>query len=84
MDHFTQHVDAGAENSTRKLSFSLQLSDGADYRGGDLIFGGVAGLAKRGRGWMTVFPSILAHEVTPTIAGRRFAVVGWIHGPAFR
>ncbi len=83
-DHFRPHHDAGQFAPTRKLSFSLQLSDPADYRGGDLVIeGGDLGAGRR-RGAMTIFSSAARHEVTPVYSGVRAAIVGWIHGPTFR
>jgi len=85
-DLFDWHVDLGPLNPTRKLSFSIQLDDGDAYDGGDLEFVNLrfpAGTL-RARGTMVVFPSFLCHRVTATTRGRRHAVVGWVHGPAFR
>jgi PKHD-type hydroxylase len=81
MDHFARHIDVGEEHSTRKLSFSVQLSDPSTYRGGDLIIGNH--VATRAQGTMVVFSSLLSHEVAPMLSGTRHALVGWIHGPAF-
>ena len=83
-DHFRPHLDAGEHAPTRKLSFSVQLSDPTTYRGGDLVFSGNHPPDARAQGTMTVFPSIVLHEVTPVYAGVRTAIVGWIHGPTFR
>lgn len=83
-DHFAPHVDAGAWNSTRKLSFSVQLSEPDSYRGGDLVFPLEGTTASRERGSITLFSSLTLHEVLPVIAGQRLALVGWMHGPAFR
>jgi len=30
------------------------------------------------------FPAYIAHRVLPVSAGRRHALVAWIHGPGFR
>lgn len=83
-DHFRPHEDTGPHQSTRKLSFSVQLSPSADYQGCDLIFPHRGETADREQGTLTVFPSILRHTVTPVIRGTRYAIVGWIHGPTFR
>lgn len=83
-DHFGLHRDLGPAHSTRKLSFSLQLTDGAVYSGGDLVFAGSGRRAPRDRGALTVFPAYVPHRVTTVVAGTRHALVGWIHGPAFR
>jgi PKHD-type hydroxylase len=90
-DHFAWHPDIGAEETAaagRKLSFTLQLSDPSGYSGGDLELGvhhltdtTIAGL--RSQGMLLLFPSFLVHRVTPVKAGVRYAIVGWLHGPAF-
>lgn len=83
-DHFRSHIDAGPSHSTRKLSFSLQLTDGATYQGGDLLFGDRLAEGYRNQGSLVVFPSVSLHEVTPAFRGIRHTVVGWIHGPTLR
>lgn len=82
--HFERHVDIVAPLSTRKLSYVVQLSDPDDYGGGDLLFPDLSGHASSERGSITVFPSFVAHEVRPVTRGERLAIVGWVHGPAFR
>lgn len=83
-DHFRPHNDAGQRFSTRKLSYSVQLSDPATYVGGDLVFFPEGNLASQDQGAVTVFPSFLHHSVTPVMSGARYALVGWLHGPTFR
>jgi len=83
-DHFRPHQDAGASQSHRKLTFVVQLSPPDSYVGGDLVFLEGGSAASREQGTLTVFPSFLTHVVSPVVAGTRFAVVGWIHGPTFR
>jgi len=72
----------------RKLSMSIQLSDSADYEGGDLEFArgsqGPSTSLLRHRGSSIVFPSFLAHRVTPVTSGKRYSLVAWIEGPQFR
>lgn len=97
-DHFTWHMDNAIDAppfATRKLSFTLQLSDPDDYDGGDLEIAPWAGsfgahedparrALARGRGTLIVFPSLLTHRVSPVLRGVRQALVGWLHGPHFR
>ena len=96
-DHFGWHIDnATAHTASRKLSFSLQLSDPADYDGGDLelalytpTLGGVGDCRVyrdqiRRRGAITVFPAFHLHRISPIERGTRTALVGWIHGSRFR
>ena len=98
-DHFDWHMDNAAlvpPFNTRKLSVSVQLTDAERYEGGDLEFA-MTELADYGRqaatqqrqaarqqGAMVVFPSFMMHRVSPVTAGERHALVGWLHGPAFR
>ena len=62
----------------------MQLSDPSEYEGGALVFPEDHGMADRTRGMLTVFPSFLIHEVTPVVAGSRYVLVAWVHGPSFR
>ncbi|MBL4906181.1 MAG: 2OG-Fe(II) oxygenase [Sneathiella sp.] len=86
-DHNDWHVDLGqAATASRKLGFSLQLTNGDQYEGGDL---GFHRLKKNrgeltGKGTLIVFPAFWLHRVAPMTTGKRKVVVGWIHGPSFR
>ncbi len=90
-DHFAWHPDVGAEGTpaaTRKLSFTVQLSDPTTYDGGDLELAvheltGTSAGGLRAQGTLILFPSFLMHRVTPVTRGARHAIVGWLHGPAF-
>jgi PKHD-type hydroxylase len=83
---FDWHLDCGSDRTcTRKLSVTVQLSDPRDYAGGALEFCPQGELHRsRYQGAATVFPSMLAHRVTPVDRGVRHAIVAWIHGPSFR
>jgi PKHD-type hydroxylase len=85
-DKFDWHLDAGGgQTSTRKLSMSVQLSDDEAYSGGDLEFAACSQLDPlRRRGTIIVFPSFLAHQVTPVTCGTRNSLVAWAHGPVFK
>jgi len=84
--HFDWHVDNGVLPSPRKLSASLQLTDGALYEGCDLEIHGCYPMATapRERGTLIVFPSYVLHRVTPIRSGTRKALVLWCTGPQFR
>lgn len=86
--HFDWHADigAGALASKRKLTIVVQLSDPADYEGGDLEIRPDSSVrqASRNRGAATIFPSFALHRVTPVNAGTRWSLTLWSHGPAFR
>ncbi|MGZ5037551.1 MAG: 2OG-Fe(II) oxygenase [Usitatibacter sp.] len=83
---FDWHLDCGADRTcTRKLSVTVQLSAPDAYAGGALEFCPQGELHRsRYQGAATVFPSLLAHRVTPIERGVRHSIVAWIHGPSFR
>lgn len=85
-EHYQWHIDRGFSMATRKLSLTLQLSDPADYEGGDLElqFGNEPIKASRDRGAMTFFPSWALHRVTPVTNGVRRSLVCWVSGPPFK
>jgi PKHD-type hydroxylase len=85
-DGFGWHLDAGGgQTSTRKLSMSVQLCDDEDYAGGDLELCACPLLdPHRRRGTIIVFPSFLAHQVTPVTRATRYSLVTWAHGPPFK
>lgn len=81
--HYLWHVDVGpGKNITRKLSFSVQLSAPATYIGGKLQFlhGHFRRTANCEPGSITIFPSFMLHRVTPVLFGKRYSLVGWVHG----
>ena len=96
---YRSHTDwngLSPQHQTRKLSFSLQLSNPDSYEGGNLEFDIPRTpdindevwqsqlLASKKRGSMTIFPSFLKHRATEVTKGDRFALIGWIHGNVFR
>ena len=84
--HYDWQVDIGqGANASRKLGFTLRLSDGDSYRGGDLQFHNMNLDAEmlRKRGTLIAFPAYWLHRVAPVTEGCRHAVVGWVHGPSF-
>ena len=90
-EKFDWHFDCVPNQATRKLSYSIQLSDTNDYEGGDLEFfdGDNTGKKEknpqlRQKGNIIVFPSYLWHRITPITKGIRYAIVGWVHGPTYR
>ena len=83
--HYDWHMDVGAPSSTRKLSLSIQLSDEADYDGGDLEFMVHRSIIKapRTKGTAIFFPSFITHRVTKVTRGTRRSLVFWFHGPPY-
>ena len=80
-NHFqTWHSDAGRDaHDRRRISMSVELSERADYDGGELeIVPDRAGaLRTLPRGSAQLFPSRALHRVTPVVRGRRWALVAW-------
>ncbi len=85
--HYDWHTDVGVDGEpTRKLSITFQMSDPADYDGGNLEINayGVADPCPRERGKLILFPSYEIHRVTAVTRGTRSALVAWVVGPPFR
>jgi predicted 2-oxoglutarate/Fe(II)-dependent dioxygenase YbiX len=71
----------------RKLSFSLQLSDEDEYKGGDLQImdeGESMYDVPKKKGLLVCFDSRARHRVTKVTSGRRKSLVGWAVGPRWR
>jgi PKHD-type hydroxylase len=89
--HFDWHKDYGRaygaqSQEPRKLTLSLQLSDGAEYDGCELQVrsGNQIDTAPKTRGTLVAFPAYVLHRVTPITRGRRKSLVIWAAGPEFR
>lgn len=91
--YYTPHTDdniSSNKNEMRKLSVAIQISDGANYEGGDFIIESPCGKEFqcinefRNRGSIIVFPSVITHGITPITKGVRHSIVCWVVGPKFR
>lgn len=84
--NYKSHIDSGNNNSPRKLSLVLQLSDPSEYEGGDLqlFTSEIPMTVNKQKGLVTAFPSYTLHKVTPVTSGVRKTLVCWVSGPAFR
>lgn len=83
---YEAHMDCISGGLVRKLSFTLQLSDPAEYTGGDLLLhtSGTPESMRRDQGYVAVFPSYVLHEVTPVTKGTRYSLVSWVTGKPFK
>jgi PKHD-type hydroxylase len=85
---YKPHIDMMYQSpgaAVRKLSFSVQLTDPTEYKGGDvMIKSGDDAPIHKNKGTICFFPSYILHEVTPVTKGTRHALVGWVSGPAFK
>lgn len=79
------HQDYNAKVS-RKLSLVLQLTDPAEYEGGNLqvLTAGNPVNVRKQRGLIAAFPSFILHQVTPVTQGNRQSLVAWVSGSPFR
>ncbi len=85
--YYGGHIDYGFDMFVnRKLSFSVQLTDPKEYKGGELmIYDRVKGLeTPKDKGTIIFFPSFMFHEVKPVTKGTRHSLVGWVLGPKFK
>jgi PKHD-type hydroxylase len=83
--HFRMwHTDSGTDNiERRRISMSVELSDAADYEGGELeVVPDLVGRTRTlPRGGVHLFPSRALHRVTPVTRGARWALVAWTGAP---
>jgi PKHD-type hydroxylase len=89
--YFDWHSDYGRDKNDpgqepRKLTLSLQLSDGSSYDGCDLEARATHPLdiAPRERGTLAGFRANVLHRVTPITRGIRKSLVIWAIGPEYR
>ena len=78
------HTDAGLDgHERRRISMSVELSERADYEGGELeVVPDLVGRPRRlPRGSVQIFPSRALHRVTPVTRGRRWSLVAWTGAP---
>jgi hypothetical protein len=79
--------DNGSIQVSRKLSFSLILSDPSEYEGGQFQFLGYDQKmyeAPQEKGSLIIFDSQAVHRVRPVKNGVRKSLVGWVVGPRWR
>jgi len=85
--HYDWHIDYMMKQPnqplSRKVSFSLGISDENDYEGGELLLKKDRNPRpfKLDRGEIIIFPSWMLHKVTPVTKGLRKVIVGWGIGP---
>jgi PKHD-type hydroxylase len=89
--YFDWHNDYGRARDypgqePRKITLSLQLSDGDTYDGCNLEIRAAHPLdvAPRDRGALIAFRATALHRVTPITRGSRKCLVAWAAGPEFR
>tara|TARA_R100000315_G_scaffold30518_1_gene12148 strand:- start:471 stop:1208 length:738 start_codon:yes stop_codon:yes gene_type:complete len=83
--HYRPHLDwkGRSIHSTRKLSFSINLTNPEKYKSGGLkIYPN--SFPSKDKGNIIVFPSFLKHEAIEVKDGTRYAIIGWANGDAFK
>jgi PKHD-type hydroxylase len=78
---YGSHVDAPYIDGVRTdVSFTLFLSDPADYEGGELVIdtAGAEDAVKLPAGAVVLYPATAVHRVEKVRRGERIAAVGWI------
>jgi PKHD-type hydroxylase len=72
----------------RKLSAIIQLTDPAEYEGGDFEFFNLVHYPDkdkiRKQGTILFFPSFLEHQATTVTKGKRHSLAAWFDGPKWR
>lgn len=86
--HYAWHMDIGPGSlNHRKVSITIQLSDGSDYDGGELQLLGFENnhtSVEKKKGTAVIFPSFLVHRVTPVTKGIRKSLVLWVGGDSYK
>ena len=95
---FDSPNDINVNGKIRKLSMTCQLTDGSEYKGGELEFDfrnydpNMRDESKHlrkaneilSKGSIIVFPSDVWHRVKPVTSGTRYSLVAWHLGRPFR
>lgn len=84
---YRRHTDwSPGAGRLRKLSMSVQMTDGADYVGGDVILyaGPMDEKLPRSIGTFGLWPAWVLHEVSEVTSGCRYAMVAWAQGEPFK
>jgi PKHD-type hydroxylase len=89
--HYDWHYDTALssfyENSIRKLSITMMLSEKDEYEGGEfqlMLSPKDMKTFDLNLGDVIIFPSELMHRVRPLKSGTRTTLVGWFGGPPLR
>ena len=82
------HLDIGKYPfNIRKLSFTINVNNEKEYKGGDLEFFTSYKstlISSSNQGGITIFPSFLLHRVTPITEGIRKVIIGFVEGPPYK
>lgn len=84
--NYGKHVDKMMGGLIRKMSLSIQLNPGSEFKGGNLSVYETENPMEISmqQGRMAMFPSYVLHDVKPVTEGTRYSLVGWITGKPFK
>lgn len=85
-ERFNDFINVNLDIS-RKISFSLQLSDPEDYEGGELQimdYDETTFFCPKDKGTLILFDSKTKHRVRKVKSGLRKSIVGWVIGKRWR
>jgi PKHD-type hydroxylase len=85
--HYNWHVDHGNnENSHRKLSCVVNLTDPNEYKNGGTIIqdGNKSFMLPKNKGTLNIFPSYILHKAKKIKKGTRMTLICWVGGSHYR
>ena len=85
-DYYNMHIDLNSMASSRKIAFIINLTDPADYEGGQIEFLNVNidSLLSNEQGSCLIFPTYMPYSITPVTKGTKHILVGHVHGALFK
>lgn len=85
-DYYNWHIDLNIMMPSRKISFIINLSDPADYTGGEIEFLNIdtATANINEQGTCLIFPSYMPYQIKPVTSGNKQILVGHVHGALFK
>jgi len=85
-DYYNWHIEMTPVAPSRKLTFIINLTDPAEYEGGQVEFLNIdtsqAGV--NDQGCCLIFPSFIPYRIAPMKKGTAHFIIGHVHGALFR
>ena len=80
------HIDINSMAVSRKITFLINLSDPAEYEGGQIEFLNIDVDPQiiNEQGFCLIFPSYIPYRITPVTKGTKHLLVGHVHGALFK
>lgn len=85
-DFYRMHLEITPMAPSRKITFIVNLSDPAEYEGGQINFLNIDADSKliSEQGSCLIFPSYIPYSIDPVTKGSKNIIVGHIHGALFK